>query len=268
MNKQTDSKAFSNLLKKAKLRLLQMHFESNVGHIGGNLSCLDFMLWLQHFIMCDDDKFVLAKGHAAGALYITLWTMGLLSEEDLYSFHKDGTKVAGHPMPGWHSAIPVATGSLGHGLPVSTGLALSKKLCNKPGQVYCLCSDGEMQEGSNWESLIFARHHKLDNLTIIIDENRLQGFGVPKEITSLESMHDVFVSLGLHPVKVDGHNPHDFESAFKKMPGSPGIIILKTIKGHGVSFMENKMEWHYLTMNESQYFKAKEEIEANEKRTL
>ncbi len=173
--------SFHIVCAKARLRLLRMHYESGVGHIGGNLSALDAMLYLHHYVMSTEDQFVLSKGHAAGALYVTLWSRGILKESDLRSFHKDGTLLSGHPPPGRLEDIPVATGSLGHGLPMACGMALARKLKNQPGKIFCLCSDGEWQEGSNWEALIFARHHQLSNLVVLVDVNGLQGLGVRRQ---------------------------------------------------------------------------------------
>ena len=150
-------------IQQSKKRLLQMHFESGVGHIGGNLSCLDSLMVLHHKIMNKDDLFVLSKGHAAGALYVTLWSLGRLSDDELKLFHKDHTKLSGHPAPGWLKDIPFATGSLGHGFSLAAGLALSKKIKGEPGRVFCVTSDGEWEEGSNWEALIFSVHQKLNS---------------------------------------------------------------------------------------------------------
>jgi len=245
--------SMSALVKLAKRRLLQMHFEAKVGHIGGNLSCLDSLLVLHHRILQPDDTFVLAKGHAAGALYITLWTRGILSDLDLKTFHRDNTLLAGHPIAGWSPHIPFATGSLGHGLPMALGLALGNRLQNKPGHIYCLTSDGEWQEGSNWEALIFAAHHKLENLTILVDENRLQGFGSTTEVASLESLGDKLKSFAVDVVVVDGHSSGEIEAVLRIRSSRPRIIIQRTIKGNGVSFMQNQVAWHYLPMTEEQY---------------
>ena len=136
-----------------------MHYESQAGHIGGNLSSLDLMLVLHHEILDPDDRFVLSKGHAAGAYYVTLWTLRRLKEEDLRHFHRDGTRLSGHPPASGIDDILFATGSLGHGLSLGAGLALAKRLKAEPGRVFCLTSDGEWNEGSCWEALIFARQH-------------------------------------------------------------------------------------------------------------
>jgi transketolase len=174
------------LVSRAYKRLLEMHFRAGVGHIGGNLSALDALLVLHHQLMAPKDVFVLAKGHAAGALYITLWMLGRISDQELDTFHQDGTLLSAHPAPGWSRDIPFATGSLGHGLPDAAGMALGYKLQSLQNEVFCLTSDGEWQEGSNWEALIFAIHQKLTNLTIIIDANRLQGFGTTGGVASMD----------------------------------------------------------------------------------
>ena len=181
----------------ARLRLLQMHFESRAGHIGGNLSCLDLLLVLHHEILDSRDKFILSKGHAAGAYYVTLWTMGRLQDADLCLFHCDGTRLSGHPPASGIDDVLFATGSLGHGVSLGAGLALAKRLKGEPGRVYCLTSDGEWNEGSCWEALIFARHQNLENLTIVVDHNGLQGFGTTREVANLEPLAEKFQAFGL-----------------------------------------------------------------------
>ena len=160
--------SFGELSRTARLRLLKMHYTAGVGHIGGNLSALDAMLFLHHIVMSSNDAFVLSKGHAVGALYITLWTLGVLSDEELETFHGENSRLSGHPPVNAIPEIKIATGSLGHGFPISTGMSLARKLKGAPGKVFCLCSDGEWQEGSNWEALIFSRHNDLSNLVLLI----------------------------------------------------------------------------------------------------
>jgi transketolase len=251
---------FESQLKTAKLRLLKMHMDAGVGHIGGNLSCIDAVLYLHLKTLTLDDVFILSKGHSAGALYISLWAKGLISEEQLLTFHKDNTLLAGHPVAGWNEGIRFGTGSLGHGCGLSCGIALAKKLKKAPGQVYCLLSDGELQEGSNWEALIFLSHHKLTNLTLLIDENGLQGFGKTNDISSLQSLTQLFSGFNLFIVEINGHNAEELEEALSLQSTFPKIIVLKTIKGHGVSFMENKMESHYLPLTPEQYSLAVQEL--------
>ena len=236
-----------------------MHYESGVGHIGGNLSALDAMLHLHSEVMGADDAFVLSKGHSAGALYVALWAIGSISDDELRTFHKDGTRLAGHPVAHSHEKIAFATGSLGHGLGLAAGVALGKQLRDEPGTVYCLLSDGECEEGSTWEALLFARHQRLVNLVAFVDMNGLQGFGSTREVASLEPLATKFRGFGAHVEEVDGHAPDRIDAALRQRGDEPLVILLSTVKGHGVSFMEGRMEWHYLPMSDEQYRRAREE---------
>jgi len=254
--------ALDQIIRKSKKRLLQMHFEAGVGHIGGNLSCLDSLLVLYHRVLQKEDLFVLSKGHSAGALYVTLWSLGLLKDEDLKLFHKEHTKLSGHPAPGWMEEITFATGSLGHGFPLAAGLALGKKLKRESGRVFCLTSDGEWEEGSNWEALIFTVHQKLENLTLMVDWNGLQGFGSTQEVAGLGPLKEKFLSFGMPVEEIDGHDLKALEEAWGRKARGPRAIIAHTNKGRGVSFMENRMEWHYQPLTEAQYRQALQEVEA------
>src|SRR5689334_9907306 len=223
-----EASIFQETIRLARLRLLKMHFESGVGHIGGNLSALDTLLCLYHHVLQADDAFVLSKGHAAGALYVTLWTCGRLADEDLRQFHQDGTRLSGHPPTKGIPEILFATGSLGHGLGLATGLALGKKLKAEPGRIFCLMSDGEWNEGSNWEALIFARQHHLDNLTFIVDANGLQGFGTTREVADLEPLAEKFRAFGLAAEEVDGHDPAALIATLCREPCGPQAVIART----------------------------------------
>jgi transketolase len=249
------------LIRRAKLRMLQMHYDANVGHIGGNLSALDTMVVLHARVMTEKDILVLSKGHAAGALYASLWIAGKLPEIELENFHRDGTKLAGHPIGGWHQSILFSSGSLGHGLSLASGVALARKLRGAGGNIYCLMSDGEWQEGSNWEALIFLAHHALNNLFVLIDENGLQGFGRNRDIASLDSLKEKLSGFRVDVREIDGHAADQIAAALRYPSERPRVVILRTVKGHGVSFMEDRMEWHYLPMTETQYRMAREEIE-------
>lgn len=252
---------FTELRRRARSRLLTMHFESGVGHIGGNLSALDLLLTLSHQILRPEDRLVLSKGHAAGALYVTLWTLGILSDEDLCRFHCDGGKLSGHPAPNWLPEIPFATGSLGHGLSLAAGMALGRTLRRSPGRVYCLLSDGEWEEGSTWEALLFALRRQTP-LTFLIDANGLQGFGTTAEVAGLEPLVEKLRGFGTRVQEIDGHDPDAVIAACSAVP--PGVqgIVARTVKGHGVSFMENRMEWHYLPLSPEQYRQALREVES------
>lgn len=250
------------IIRKTKARLLRMHFESGVGHIGGNLSALDMILYLHHRELGPDDVFILSKGHAAGALYAALWSLGRLTDDDLSRFHSEGTYLSGHPAPGWRADIPFATGSLGHGLSLACGLALGKRLKKGKGRVFCLLSDGEWNEGSTWEGLIFASHHGLE-LTALVDLNGLQGFGATAEVADLAPLAEKIRSFGADVRSIDGHDTNELAAALARRTKGPRVIVARTVKGHGVSFMENKMEWHYLAMTETQYRRALAEVEAS-----
>ena len=253
----------SDLLVGAKLRLLRMHFEAGVGHIGGNLSAIDILMCLYHQTLGPDDAFVLSKGHAAGALYVALWSKGGLTDDDLTTFHRDATRLSGHPPCSGIPGIPFATGSLGHGPSLASGLALAKQLRGEPGRVFCLTSDGEWNEGSSWEALIFARHHGLSNLTLIVDLNGLQGFGSTKEVANLDSLADKFRTFGWHVQEIEGHDVVAVNSALASCAHAdgPSVVVARTTKGAGVSFMEGRMDSHYLPMDRTQYDQAVREIQ-------
>lgn len=240
----------------ARARLLQMHYEAKVGHIGGNLSALDAMLHLHTQVMGSDDVFVLSKGHSAGALYIALWATGAIADDELKTFHQDNTRLGGHPVAHWHPGIRFATGSLGHGLGLAAGVALGKRLRGEGGTVYCLLSDGECEEGSIWEAAMFAKHQRLANLVVLVDANGLQGFGSTADVASLEPLAPKFAGFGLDTVEIDGHSPAALDAALGARGDATRIILLRTVKGKGVAFMEARMEWHYLALSDDQYADA------------
>jgi transketolase len=244
-----------HLIRDAKLRMLRMHYESGCGHIGGNLSCLDILMTLFHTVMDDRDQFVLSKGHAAGALYTTLWSLGVLADDDLRTFHKDDTRLGGHPSPNHMPQIPFATGSLGHGLPLACGLALGEQLKGGDSRTYCLLSDGEWQEGSNWEALIFAARRRLP-LTLIVDKNGLQGFGAVRDIAGNTDILEQFRAFGVQTTAVPGHDPFALRGALSGSDGGTRAVIAATHKGNSISFMQDRMEWHYLPMSEALYNEA------------
>jgi transketolase len=250
-----------HIIKKAYKRLLQMHFESQVGHIGGNLSVLSIALLIFHEFLKSGNKCIFSKGHAAGALYIALWSVGKIGEDQLKTFHKDKTLLAGHPPNHGFKDIPFATGSLGHGFSLSAGIALAFKLKKKKSRVFCITSDGEWQEGSTWEAFIFACHQNLKQLTILVDHNNLQGFGSTSEIASMSPLWEKIKGFDVEIEIINGHDINAMRKSLNKSQKKLKIIFLKTIKGHGVSFMENKMESHYLPLSKKQYYQAINEIE-------
>jgi transketolase len=246
-----------------KSRLLAMHFHAKAGHVGGNLSCLDALIVLFHNILGDADRFVLSKGHSAGAFYATLWSIGKLTDEDLDTFCKDDSKLPGHPSGTGIPGLMFPTGSLGHGPSLSAGLALAAKKQKSGRRVYCLCSDGEWQEGSCWEALIFAVHHRLDNLTILIDQNKLQGFGTTDEVISCGDLKTRLSAFGATVISCDGHNPEGILQAFESPASGPKIILLNTTKGRGTLY-ENKMESHYLPLTPENFEFSMAQIQKEE----
>ena len=250
------------VISRARKRLLQMHFESGVGHIGGNLSALDAMLVVFHEYLSGNDQFILSKGHSAGALYTALWSVGRLSDADLETFHRDNTLLAGHPPAKGIAEIAFATGSLGHGFSLAAGTALAHKLKSSQARVVCLTSDGEWQEGSTWEALVFASHHSLSNLTVLIDHNNLQGFGSTADIASMSPLWEKLQGFDVDLQVVDGHDAQAIRTALAVEGMRLKIIVLKTMKGRGVHFMENRMEWHYLPLSAAQYQQAIQDIES------
>jgi transketolase len=250
-------------VQKAQLKLLKMHYESGVGHIGGNLSSLDSMLLIFSEFMTQKDKFILSKGHSSGALYVALQTSGLLPGINLNTFHKEGTILPGHPPANGINAIPFATGSLGHGLSLASGTALAKRLKAEDGHVFCLTSDGEWQEGSTWEALVFACHHKLTNLTILVDHNELQGFGSTTEVATMAPLGEKLLGFDVEVISCNGHDLPQIRDALNQSASRMKLIVLNTIKGNGVSFMENKMQWHYLPLSQVHYEQAVQEINSN-----
>jgi transketolase len=247
-------------IRAARLRLLRMHFESGVGHIGGNLSALDILLCLYHEVLTPGDRFVLSKGHAAGAMYVTLWSAGLIDEVELTTFHKDNTRLSGHPPADAIPEVLFATGSLGHGQGLAAGLALANRLKKVVGRVFCLTSDGEWNEGSSWESLIFVAHQRLTNLTFIVDANGLQGFGSTREVANLDPLAEKFRTFGLETVEIDGHDHGAITRVLNSAQSRPRVIVARTVKGSGVSFMADRMEWHYLPLKPEQYEQAVREL--------
>jgi transketolase len=247
-----------------KLKTLELYYKANAGHIGCSLSCIDLMgvILLQH--VKEKDKFLLSKGHAAAAMYACLYHLGEITQEVLDTFYKNGTTLAAHTIPNKFKSIPFASGSLGHGLPIAAGIAKAKKLRNEKSYVYVLMSDGETNEGTTWEAAHFAVFHKLNNLIVVIDKNGLQGFGRTEQVLGDTATHEKLSSIGFEILTIDGHDVNEINNAIGKLKrsdsASPKLIIANTIKGKGVKYMENKLEWHYLPMTEELYKEAIQDI--------
>jgi len=262
-----DLQKLTKIQRTCKKTVLDLYKKANAGHIASSLSCLDILVYLYFSRMKAEDKFILSKGHAAAALYTVLCQAGQMSTDMLNTFYQDETLLAAHPPCGKGvCGIPFGTGSLGHGLSLATGMALSTRFSRKAHQLYCVLSDGDCNEGSTWEAALFASQHRLKNLTAIIDYNRLQGFGKAEEVLDLEPFQEKWQAFGFDTVTAE--NGNDFESlhaAFLQLDArgseKPRCIIARTVKGSGVSYMENRMEWHYLPMSDEQYQKALKEID-------
>lgn len=201
-------------------------------HYGGSFSCVEILISLFDHILRSEDKFILSKGHACWPYYVLLKEKGF------------NPKLEGHPVRDEVNGIYCTTGSLGHGLPTGIGMAMAKKLENKSGKIYVLVGDGECQEGTTWESLLIAAHHGLDNLVVIVDWNKIQGSGFINDILPVEGLKKAAIAIGWDLLEAAGHNCDDVQSAIAVKTDKPKLIIANTIKGKGVSYMENKPQWH------------------------
>lgn len=247
-----------------RLKVLSLYNQAHAGHIGCSLSCIDLLIGILLLNKKPEDTFLLSKGHAAAALYASLNWLGEISDEELATYYQEGTSLPAHPAAGQYTGIPFATGSLGHGLPIATGIAHASKLMGEDSYAYALLSDGETNEGTTWEAAHFALQHKLDNLFMFIDKNGLQGFGTTVEVLGDTADPEKWKAIGFETVVIDGHDIGQIHATLNELKGHknglPKAIIARTVKGKGVAYMENKLEWHYLPMNPDQYEAATKEI--------
>jgi len=207
------------------------------------------------------DYFILSKGHAGAAIYATLAELGYFDATRLEQHYQNGSTMSGHVSHVDNPGVEFSTGSLGHGLPVCSGIAKSLLLSNRTNKVFCIISDGELGEGSNWEAILFAAHHKLDNLTVLIDRNRLQSIKDTEETLALEPLWAKLTAFGWTVISIDGHNHTEITDALNlPTDGMPKIVICNTTKGKGVSFMENEVKWHYKSPNEKELAVALSEL--------
>jgi len=263
---------YNKIATEIRKKIVRMHAKSGSSHIGSALSVVDILTVLYFDILKinlknpwveNRDRFILSKGHAASALYATLSQQGFFPEEILDEYCIDGGRLPGHSTMHCVLGVEVSTGSLGHGLPMSVGIAVAAKHDGYKYRVFVLLSDGECDEGSVWEAAMFAAHHKLDNLIVIIDRNELQAFGRTEEVVNLEPLGDKWAAFGWVVKEIDGHNFLEIEDALCRVPfkkNRPSIIIAHTIKGKGVSFMENQLAWHYKSPNKEQLEIALKEL--------
>lgn len=236
--------------KKLRRDVLDLALETGEGHLGGSFSEIEILISLYSKILKDDDKFILSKGHACYPLYILLREKGY------------NPKISGHPDIDEENGLYCTTGSLGHGLPIGVGMALARKILGKKGRIYVLIGDGEIQEGTTWESSLIAVHYKLDNLTVIIDHNKLQALGLIDNIVALGNLKNKFKEFGYNVLEINGHSFPEIIKALKEKPyGKPQMIIAHTIKGKGVSYMENDPKWHARKVTLDEVKEAYKELE-------
>ena len=260
-----------------RLGIVEAVFNAKSGHPGGALSSADILACLyfdelnidpQNPQMENRDRFVLSKGHSCPGLYSALAHRGYFSTDLLKTFRHTDSILQGHPDMKYIKGVDMSSGSLGQGFSCACGMALSAKISGKDYRTYTLVGDGESQEGQIWESIMFAAHYKLDNLCMIIDNNGLQIDGKVSDVMNTMPYDTKLKAFGWHVIEIDGHNYDEILNAFKEAKetkGKPTAIIAKTVKGKGVSFMENQAGWHGKAPNEEQYLQAKSELEAYKK---
>ena len=270
--KVTDIAELKKIANEIRIGIIEEVYAGKSGHPGGSLSCADILAVLYFNQMNINpnepkspsrDRFVLSKGHASPALYSTLAQRGYFDKKELLNFRGIDSILQGHPDMKHIPGVDMSTGSLGQGLSCANGMALSSKLNGDGFRVYCLVGDGEIEEGQIWEAAMSASHYKLDNLCVIVDNNNLQIDGAITDVMSSYPINLKFESFGFNVINIDGHNIEEIIDVFnraKTVKGRPTAIIAKTIKGKGVSFMENQVGWHGKAPNEEQYNQAISEL--------
>ena len=263
------------LATKIRAHVLRMTHGGKSGHVGSMLSMADLLAVLYESILRVDpknpnwperDRFVLSKGHGGGAVYAVLAEKGFFPKEWLHTYYKDNGKLSGHishHVPG----VEFSTGSLGHGLPVAVGMALAARHIGAKHRIFCLMSDGDCDEGSTWEAMMFATQHKLDNLIVIVDYNRVQALGHIEDVIELEPFEQKVEAFRWAVTRIDGHNSQQIESALSNLPlkkNKPSFIIARTTKGKGVSWMENTVSCHYGSVTDEELAKALAELGVEE----
>jgi transketolase len=257
--------------RKIRAHALRMVFAAKSSHIGSCLSMADILAVLYARVLRLDpirpaaverDRFILSKGHAAAIVYAALAERGFFPTEMLETYCANGSILTGHishAVPG----VEVSTGSLGHGLPIAVGMALAARADGRDSRIYCLLSDGECDEGSTWEAILFAPHHKLDRLVAIVDFNKIQSFGRVSEVLNLDPLAEKWRAFGWETIEINGHDVRELEDVLATVPhvrDRPTAIIAHTIKGKGVSFMEDKLDWHYKSPSNDQLLAALREV--------
>ena len=273
MEKISDITKLREIAKDIRKGIIEAVYSGKSGHPGGSLSIADIMTVLYFYEMNinpenpkdeNRDRLVLSKGHCAPALYSTLANRGYFNIEKLKTLRHIDSRLQGHPDMKKIPGVDMTTGSLGQGLSAANGMAIAGKLDKKDYRVYCIMGDGEIEEGQVWEAAMASNKYKLDNLCVIVDNNNLQIDGTIEEVMSSYPIDEKFKSFGFQVININGHNYQEIIDAFdvaRNIKGKPVCIIAKTVKGKGVSFMENKVEWHGKAPNEEQYMQALKELE-------
>ena len=251
-----------NISNEVRKNILTQIYNAKSGHPGGALSCTDILVSIYFKLINEGDKVILSKGHASAALYAVLAEKGFFPKEELSTFRKLGSKLQGHPSLHKIAGIDAPSGSLGQGLSIANGIVLSFKLDNKENTVYCILGDGEIGEGQVWEAAMTASHYKLNNVIAFLDYNKLQIDGSNDEVMTISPVKEKFLSFGWFVQEVDGHNHDEIIDAVEKAKtqDKPSIIIANTIKGKGVSFMENSAAWHGKAPSEEEFNMAMKEL--------
>ncbi len=249
--------------------IVDMIYSAGSGHPGGSLSCVEILVALYHKLMnlnLDNegsriDKFILSKGHASSCYYAVLSSKGYIPHEDLKTFRKFDSYLEGHPCIKING-VDVSSGSLGQGLSIANGMAISKKVSGKEGNVYCLVGDGEIEEGQIWEACMSSSKYNLNNLILFVDNNGLQIDGTIKDVKNVDNLEEKFNSFGFYVQRINGHNFDEILTSVSnaKKSNKPNVIIANTIKGKGISFMENKAEWHGKKLTDEEYNLSKVEL--------
>lgn len=267
-----DINALEQIATDIRKGILTATYSAQSGHPGGSLSCADILAVLYFNILNIDpkdpqsparDRFVLSKGHCSPALYATLARRGFFAESDLETFRKIDSPLQGHPDMNKVPGVDMTTGSLGQGLSVACGMAYASKLDRAGCRVYCLLGDGELDEGEVWEACLTASKYKLDNLCVIVDNNNLQIDGTIEEVAGMKHIYEKFRAFGFEVISIHGNDILDILNAFnlaKNVKGRPTAILATTTKGKGVSFMENRAEWHGKAPSEEEYKLAMQEL--------
>ena len=260
---------------KVRMGVIDGVHSAKAGHPGGSLSIADTLtyLYMHRMNVCPEepempsrDRLVLSKGHTAPALYAVLAQRGFFPVEELKTLRKIGSRLQGHPVRGKTPGVDMSTGSLGQGISAACGMALSGKISCDHYKVYAILGDGEIQEGQVWEAAMFAAHYKLDNLVAVVDNNGLQIDGKISDVMSPYPIDQKFEAFGWHVINIDGHDFNQIEKAFNEaetVTGKPTVIIQKSVKGKGVSFMEDQVGWHGKAPNDEEYARAMEELNAH-----